>query len=129
MSTSVREVHQLSRQSAKGAVLVEVTARERGKERSSPKRLGAYRLCFKHLSFAPDRSHGSFDESSPMLTQTHDSSALLNEKEAARFLSMSYRTLQSWRSAGEGPPYLKLGRSIRYRRGDLIAWIDTNLRG
>jgi excisionase family DNA binding protein len=57
-----------------------------------------------------------------------DTAALLNEKEAARFLSMSYRTLQSWRSAGEGPSYLKLGRSIRYRRSDLLTWIEKNQR-
>jgi excisionase family DNA binding protein len=57
-----------------------------------------------------------------------DAAALLNEKEAARFLSMSYRTLQSWRSAGEGPPYLKLGRSIRYRRSDLMSWIEKSQR-
>jgi predicted DNA-binding transcriptional regulator AlpA len=57
-----------------------------------------------------------------------DAAALLNEKEAARFLSMSYRTLQSWRSAGEGPSYLKLGRSIRYRRGDLLTWVNESQR-
>ena len=57
-----------------------------------------------------------------------DAAALLNEKEAARFLSMSYRTLQSLRSAGEGPPYLKLGRSIRYRRSDLMSWIEKSQR-
>jgi predicted DNA-binding transcriptional regulator AlpA len=57
-----------------------------------------------------------------------DAAALLNEKEAGRFLSMSYRTLQSWRSAGEGPSYLKLGRSIRYRRSDLLTWVDENQR-
>ena len=62
-----------------------------------------------------------------MITQTLiDLAALLSEKEAARFLSMSYRTLQSWRSAGEGPSYLKLGRSIRYRRSDLLAWVDES---
>jgi predicted DNA-binding transcriptional regulator AlpA len=63
-----------------------------------------------------------------MSTQMLDAAALLNEKEAARLLSMSYRTLQSWRSTGEGPTYLKLGRSIRYRKGDLLKWIDDKQR-
>jgi excisionase family DNA binding protein len=58
----------------------------------------------------------------------NDTLALMTEKEAARFLSMSYRTLQSWRSAGAGPSYFKLGRSIRYRRSDLLLWVDESQR-
>ncbi len=67
-------------------------------------------------------------ESPKMSPSTLDPSALLNEKEAARLLAMSFRTLQSWRSEGKGPRYLKLGRSIRYRRGDLLTWIEINQR-
>jgi predicted DNA-binding transcriptional regulator AlpA len=63
-----------------------------------------------------------------MSNRTPDGSALLNEKDAARFLSLSYRTLQSWRSEGRGPRYLRLGRSIRYRWDDLLAWIDDSQR-
>ncbi len=63
-----------------------------------------------------------------MYSSTPDISALLTEKEAARFLSMSFRTLQSWRSESKGPPYLKLGRSIRYRKSDLLAWVEKNQR-
>jgi predicted DNA-binding transcriptional regulator AlpA len=59
-----------------------------------------------------------------MFSQTTDLSAIVTEKEAARFLSMSFRTLQSWRSERKGPPYLKLGRSIRYRMSDLLAWTE-----
>jgi predicted DNA-binding transcriptional regulator AlpA len=59
-----------------------------------------------------------------MFPQSIDLSALVTEKEAARFLSMSFRTLQSWRSEGKGPPYVKLGRSIRYRMNDLLVWTE-----
>ena len=55
-----------------------------------------------------------------------DDAALLSEKDAARLLSMSHRTLQAWRSAGLGPPYIKLGRSIRYPKGELLAWIESH---
>ena len=33
-------------------------------------------------------------------------------------------TLAIWRTRGEGPPYVKLGRSIRYPRGRLIKWLN-----
>jgi hypothetical protein len=37
-------------------------------------------------------------------------------------------TLANWRSAGKGPPYVKLGGRVYYRRGDLEHWIASNLR-
>ena len=60
----------------------------------------------------------------------NDLQALLPEKDAARFLSVSQRTLQAWRVSVVGPPYIKMGsRAVRYRRRDLIAWIDANTIG
>ena len=50
---------------------------------------------------------------------------LLTEKQAARLLSMSHRTLQAWRRTGGGPTYMKLGRAVRYRQRDLVTWIDA----
>ncbi len=50
---------------------------------------------------------------------------LLNEKETAEFLGVSRRTLQGWRLAGTGPKFVKVSsRSIRYRRRDLLAWVE-----
>lgn len=50
---------------------------------------------------------------------------LLNEQDAAEFLSYTMRALQNWRVRGGGPKYIKVSaRSIRYRRRDLIAWVD-----
>lgn len=54
--------------------------------------------------------------------------ALLTEREAATYLGMSVRTLQDRRVRGGGCPYIKLGMSVRYRRTDLDAWIESNLR-
>jgi len=54
---------------------------------------------------------------------------LLNEKEAAEFLNYSVRALQNWRLRGGGPRFVKVSsRSIRYRRRDLLAWIEEHLR-
>lgn len=59
--------------------------------------------------------------------QVADSEALLMEVHAARFLSLSVRTLQAWRVRGCGPPYVQAGRAIRYRRCDLILWINAHV--
>jgi hypothetical protein len=58
-----------------------------------------------------------------------DPDALLKEREAADLLDLSVRTLQSWRLRLAGPPFVQVGRAIRYRRRDLIAWIDANTIG
>ena len=58
-----------------------------------------------------------------------DLDALLREQEAADLLCLSIRTLQSWRIRSAGPPFVQVGRAVRYRRRDLIAWIDANTCG
>jgi predicted DNA-binding transcriptional regulator AlpA len=53
---------------------------------------------------------------------------LLNEKEAAGFLGYTIRALQNWRVVGGGPEFVKVsGRSVRYRRRDLIGWAQSRL--
>ena len=59
---------------------------------------------------------------------TNPASALLNEREAADFLSLSYRTLQAWRVRGGGPQFIKLGSNVRYRPADLDAWLAARTR-
>ncbi|MCR9219112.1 MAG: helix-turn-helix domain-containing protein [Alphaproteobacteria bacterium] len=50
---------------------------------------------------------------------------LIPEREAADFLGYTVRALQNWRVRGGGPRFVKVSsRSIRYRRRDLIAWVD-----
>lgn len=52
---------------------------------------------------------------------------LLTEAQAADFLNVSVRTLQSWRVKGGGPLYGKIGRSVRYRQSDLNTYVEENL--
>lgn len=54
--------------------------------------------------------------------------SLLNQKQAARILDLSVRTLERHRLAGTGPSYARLGRLIRYRQDDLDAWVRGSLR-
>ncbi len=54
---------------------------------------------------------------------------LVCEKEAAAFLGYTVRALQNWRLRGGGPQFVKVSaRSIRYRRRDIIAWVEARLR-
>jgi hypothetical protein len=58
-----------------------------------------------------------------------DFARLMTEHEAAAFLGYTPRALQNWRLRGGGPVFVKVSdRSIRYRRGDLMAWIEARLR-
>ena len=61
-----------------------------------------------------------------MGSPTIDVDALLTEAEAADFLKLSVRTLQAWRLRVAGPAFVRVGRAIRYRRRDLIRWIEAN---
>ena len=47
---------------------------------------------------------------------------------AAKALSTTTGNVARLRWAGKGPAYVRLGRSIRYRRSDLDDWIETNLQ-
>lgn len=55
-----------------------------------------------------------------------DPDTLLTEVQTAEFLNLSVRTLQAWRIKMAGPRFVRAGRAVRYRRSDLIAWIDAN---
>ena len=54
---------------------------------------------------------------------------LLSGVEAANLLRVSQRTLEGWRVRGGGPPYVRLGRQVRYSEADLIAWINAHRFG
>ena len=54
---------------------------------------------------------------------------LLPPPEAAALLRTTVDTLAVWRSTGRHAiPFVKVGRSVRYRRSDLLAWIDSRTR-
>lgn len=52
----------------------------------------------------------------------------LREREAAIILGLAPNTLAHWRISGAGPPFVKLGRSVRYPRDLLLAWRDKRIR-
>lgn len=54
---------------------------------------------------------------------------LLDITTAAKFLNVSVNTLHNWRHKGRGPAFVRLSKSyVRYRRRDLMAFIESKLR-
>lgn len=50
-------------------------------------------------------------------------SPLMDSREIAAYLKVSESTLSRWRSAGQGPPFLRLGGIARYRLAAVDAWL------
>ncbi|MGD2114479.1 MAG: helix-turn-helix domain-containing protein [Acidobacteriota bacterium] len=65
----------------------------------------------------------------PLPTDRPDALPLLDQTEAAEFLAVSTRTLEGWRSSGGGPPFVRVGRRVRYRLQDLQEWIGERTFG
>ena len=51
---------------------------------------------------------------------------LLPDEKAAALLDTCAQTLRNWRGQGRGPSYIKIGRNVRYRLGDLEKYIENN---
>ena len=54
---------------------------------------------------------------------------LLAPDEAAAMLDLKEETLATWRAEnpGKGPPYVKIGRKVYYRKPDILAWVDKQV--
>lgn len=49
---------------------------------------------------------------------------LYNAEEAGNYIGYSAKTLETWRANGEGPKFIRFGRTVRYELADLDAWIE-----
>jgi excisionase family DNA binding protein len=57
-------------------------------------------------------------------TRGHRTDKLLTQQQLADELEVSLRTLERWRQQGTGPAFIRVGRSPRYRRADIDAWLE-----
>jgi DNA-binding transcriptional MerR regulator len=46
------------------------------------------------------------------------------DKELAPVLRVTQRGLKYWRERGKGPKHVRLEGRIRYRKADVLAWLD-----
>jgi predicted DNA-binding transcriptional regulator AlpA len=56
-----------------------------------------------------------------------DLDTLLTGREAAALLRLSERTMERHRTAGTGPKFVRLSRAIRYRRRDLLDYVERSV--
>lgn len=50
----------------------------------------------------------------------------LDTRGAAAFTDYGYQTMCNWRGEGTGPPYIKIGKSVRYSTAALREWMDSH---
>ena len=48
---------------------------------------------------------------------------VMTESETAEHIGISLSGLRKWRNDGSGPPYIRIGRLIRYREKDIEEWL------
>lgn len=78
----------------------------------------------------PDESWWSFmraPSTKPQFVAGADG-RLLTVREAAALLNMSVSFLAKARMQGDGPPYIKIGRAIRYAEVVLLQWTKSRQR-
>lgn len=51
--------------------------------------------------------------------------SLLNEREVAKILNLSLMKVRVLRRTGEGPPFIKIGKSVRYRPDEIREFIGS----
>ena len=54
---------------------------------------------------------------------------LLNEHAVARRLAVSVASVRRWRMLHQGPPFVKIGASVRYDAQELSGWLRTRPMG
>ncbi len=82
-----------------------------------------------HGSRAPAEKKAEPLQSTPPLRRDSKSGErLFTPKEASDFLRVSDSWLAKARMRGDGPPYAKFGRAIRYPESGLIGYTKSRLR-
>lgn len=59
-----------------------------------------------------------------MTTTTLNPNRLWKITEVADYLGVSVDTMRYWRAIGEGPICCRIGKHLRYRVADVLAWVE-----
>lgn len=60
-----------------------------------------------------------------MATGNQPIETLVNEHEVARAAGLSVATVRRWRLLRQGPKYIKIGASVRYKPADISLWLAS----
>ncbi len=58
--------------------------------------------------------------------RTDSGEKLLTLPQVADYLGVPLQSVYQWRTRGEGPRGIRVGRHVRVRRSDLDAWLDKH---
>jgi excisionase family DNA binding protein len=53
-------------------------------------------------------------------------SSLLSPAELAAYLGVPLKSIYRWRTTGDGPRGIRVGKHVRYRPADVDAWLDAH---
>jgi len=53
---------------------------------------------------------------------------LLSPQQLADYLGLSVGSIYGMNYSRTGPPAIKVGRQVRYRRSDVEQWLDANVK-
>ena len=62
-------------------------------------------------------------------TRPAQNAPFIDEKQLCADLGISSVTATKWRANAAGPPFIKVGRLVRYRRTDVEAWLQSRTMG
>lgn len=69
----------------------------------------------------------SYDQDNARAATLRSEIDLFSEEELAEVLEVKPPTLATWRAEERGPDYVKLGKSVFYRKQDVLEWINANV--
>jgi predicted DNA-binding transcriptional regulator AlpA len=86
-------------------------------------RLRGYSILLIHHTGKSGDQRGT---SSRIDTPELENNEFLSTKQVAELTGLEPATLHNWRWARKGPVFVKLGRTVRYPKADLVAWIELH---
>jgi len=72
-------------------------------------------------------SDDPWKEGQDVVTDLNQLQPLLSTADVAEYLGVPVKTLYAWRYRHEGPPALRVGRHVRYRRLDIEEWVRSRV--
>jgi len=69
----------------------------------------------------------SYDQDNARAATLRSAIELFSEDDLAEVLDVKPPTLATWRAEEKGPDYVKLGKSVFYRKQDVLEWINANV--
>lgn len=79
------------------------------------------------MTDAVTKKPGHVDRGRDMANTLLPEKPFFSPRELSEYLDVPYATLAAWRCrSGGGPPWYCFGRHVRYRREDVLAWIERN---